>query len=138
MPKLTNAQIRAVLDKATALAATAITGATNATPISVTSTAHGLQTSDKVAVYNVGGNTAANGYFAVTRVDANTFTLDGSSGNGAFTAGGSVKRIRCDLKPNDLYDLLDALSRVRSVRCIHSPGVEDLLDTIFPFGGPNP
>lgn len=67
----------------------AVTDATNATPISITSEAHGLQTGSIVTVASVGGNTAANGTFQVTRTGANTFTLNGSVGNGAYTAGGT-------------------------------------------------
>lgn len=66
-----------------------ITGATNATPIVITSANHGLTTGARITVVNVLGNTAANGTFIVTRVDANTFSLDGSAGNGAYTSGGT-------------------------------------------------
>jgi hypothetical protein len=70
-----------------------ITAASNATPIVVTSTAHGLTTGDPVTVASVGGNTAANGDWVVTRVDANSFSLDGSVGNGAYTSGGTATRL---------------------------------------------
>lgn len=66
-----------------------ITGATNASPIVITSAGHGLNTGTRVKNASVGGNTAANGYFVVTRVDANTFSLDGSTGNGSYTSGGT-------------------------------------------------
>lgn len=66
-----------------------VTGATNASPIVITSAGHGLQTGARVTITGVGGNTAANGTFNVTRVDANTFSLDGSTGNGNFTTGGT-------------------------------------------------
>lgn len=66
-----------------------ITGATNASPIVITSTSHGLQTGDRLTVVNVGGNTAANGTFTITKVDANSFSLDDSTGNGAYTSGGT-------------------------------------------------
>lgn len=66
-----------------------ITAASNASPISVTSTSHGFATGDVVYVANVAGNTAANGIWQVTVVDANTYTLNGSTGNGAYTSGGS-------------------------------------------------
>ena len=65
-----------------------ITNATNASPIVVTSAAHGLTTGNKIAVVNVGGNGAAKGTFTVTVIDANTFSLDGSAGSGAYTRGG--------------------------------------------------
>jgi hypothetical protein len=66
-----------------------VTGASNASPVVITSASHGLQTGQRVTVSGVGGNTAANGTFVVTRVDANTFSLDGSTGNGAYTSGGT-------------------------------------------------
>lgn len=66
----------------------AITGATNATPIVVTATGHGLVTGDVVVISGVLGNTAANGTFTVTSINANTFSLTTSVGNGAYTSGG--------------------------------------------------
>jgi hypothetical protein len=66
-----------------------VTGATNATPIVITSAAHGLQTGTRVTVASVGGNTAANGDWTITRVGADTFSLDTSVGNGSYTSGGT-------------------------------------------------
>lgn len=70
------------------LSTAAITGATNATPIVVTSNGHGLSVGDIVAIDGVLGNTATNGKWYITAVTANTFTLGGSVGNGAYTSGG--------------------------------------------------
>ena len=73
---------------------TAITAATNATPIVVTSTAHGLENGDIVTISGVVGNTAANGTFIVAGKAANTFNLTtvaagaNVAGNGAYTSGG--------------------------------------------------
>lgn len=67
-----------------------VTGATNASPIVITAAAHGYSTGDRVAVEGVTGNTAANGLWTVTALTADTFSLDGSTGNGAFGAGGYV------------------------------------------------
>ena len=67
----------------------AITGATNASPIVITSASHGLNTGVKVTITGVGGNTAANESWTITRVSANTFSLDGSTGNGSYTSGGT-------------------------------------------------
>ena len=58
-------------------------------PISVTSNDHGLSTGDQIYINDVEGNTAANGTFIVTNIEANVFTLDGSTGNGAYTKGGA-------------------------------------------------
>jgi hypothetical protein len=68
-----------------------VAGATNASPIVITTTApHGLVTGAQVAISLVQGNTAANGTFTITVTGPNSFTLDGSSGNGVWTAGGVV------------------------------------------------
>lgn len=69
-----------------------ITAATNATPISVTATSHGYTTGDGVVITGVGGNTNANATWIIDVVDANTFTLRGSSGNSAYTSGGVASR----------------------------------------------
>ena len=67
-----------------------ITGATNASPIQITVANHGLGTGETVVVACVGGNTAANGTWVITVTGANTFTLNGSTGNGAYTSGGTA------------------------------------------------
>lgn len=71
----------------------AITGATNATPIVITTTtAHNLVDGDVVTVASVGGNTGANGTFMVDVTGSTTFILLGSVGNGAYTSGGTTTR----------------------------------------------
>lgn len=67
----------------------AVTGATNASPIVVTAAAHGVSTGQAVTIASVGGNTAANGDFLATYVSPTTFSLQGSTGNGAYTSGGT-------------------------------------------------
>jgi len=67
-----------------------ITGATNASPIQITIANHGLGTGETVVVASVGGNTAANGTWVITVTGVNTFTLNGSTGNGAYTSGGTA------------------------------------------------
>jgi hypothetical protein len=73
-----------------------ISGATNATPIVITSTSHGFSSGDLVAIVQVGGNTAANGVFSITVLNANTFSLQNIAtgadvaGNGAYTSGGLI------------------------------------------------
>lgn len=69
----------------------AITNATNAAPISITATAHGYATGTSVDVASVLGNTAANGTWTITVVNANTFTLNTSTGNGTYTSGGTAQ-----------------------------------------------
>ena len=73
------------------IAGTAVTAASNASPIQITTlSAHGLLTGNQVAIDNVHGNLAANGYWTITKVDGTNFTLDGSSGSGAFATPNGV------------------------------------------------
>jgi len=68
-----------------------ISNATYATPIQVTTTAaHGWESGEKVVVESVGGNTAANATWIITKVDDTNFTLNGSVGNATYTSGGIV------------------------------------------------
>ena len=66
-----------------------IRAATNAGPIVITSPNHGLTSGQRVRVSNVNGNTAANGVKKVTVIDADSFSLDATVGNGTYdtTAG---------------------------------------------------
>ena len=66
-----------------------ITGASNAGPIVITGSTTGLVNGDSVTIGGVNGNTAANGTFTVEDVTANSFELQGTSGNGAYTSGGT-------------------------------------------------
>lgn len=68
-----------------------ITGATNASPIVITSASHGVSTGQAVTIAGVGGNTNANGNKVATAINANTFSLQGTTGNSAYTSGGSWK-----------------------------------------------
>ena len=63
-----------------------IEGATNSSPIVVTSTAHGLSSGDRVRITGQRGLTAMNGIWYVTVLTADTFELDGSIGNGDWIA----------------------------------------------------
>jgi hypothetical protein len=77
---------------------TTINGATNASPIVIsTSAGHGLTSAaggrPVVRITGVTGNTAANGAWTVTVGDATHFTLVGSAGNGAYGSGGSFQQV---------------------------------------------
>lgn len=66
-----------------------VTSATNASPIVLGfSVAHNLSTGDDVYNADIAGNTAANGFFTATVVDSTHISLNGSTGNGAYTSGG--------------------------------------------------
>ncbi len=60
-----------------------ITNATGATPIVLTVPNHGYETGDIVNIAGVRGNTAANSMWQITKIDSNTFALNGSVGNGS-------------------------------------------------------
>ncbi len=66
-----------------------VSGASNTSPIQITSAGHGLSSNEFVIVNGVGGNTAANGFFRVDVINNNTFELRDSVGNGAYTGGGT-------------------------------------------------
>jgi len=77
------------------VAGKAITGATNATPIVVTATAHGFSNGDLVFVSGVVGNTNANGLRLVSAKTDNTFELTdllgvAIAGNAAYTSDGLI------------------------------------------------
>src|ERR1019366_5485669 len=62
-----------------------ITNATNASPIQITTSInHNFVTGNTIFNTGINGNTAANGSFVITTVDALNFTLNNSAGNGAF------------------------------------------------------
>jgi len=85
-----------------------VTGATNASPIVITSNGYGFADGDLVTVQNVGGNTAANGVWVAGNLTANTFELKGSTGNGAYTSGGEV----VDMQSQHLAAISDALDEL--------------------------
>lgn len=73
-----------------------ITGVTNANPCVVTVTAHGFSSGNTIAFSGVGGTTQLNGNsYVITRIDANTFSLNGidSTAFGVYTSGGTATRV---------------------------------------------
>lgn len=69
-----------------------VTAATNAGPIVLTVGTHALATGMFVRVAGVTGNTAANGDWQITVVNATQISLNGSTGNGAYVSGGTARR----------------------------------------------
>lgn len=67
----------------------AVTGCTTAAPPEVTSTGHDLATGAVVTLASVGGMSGVDGIRTVTVTGANTFTLNGATGTGAYTTGGT-------------------------------------------------
>ena len=79
--------------------AATISGATKANPPVITATAHGYASDDVVLIASVGGMTELNGLrFSITRIDANSFSLqdqDGvadvdGTGFTTYTSGGTA------------------------------------------------
>lgn len=117
----------------------AITGATNATPIVITATAHGFANGDLVFVDGVGGNLAANGLWKIANQAANTFELtrlDGQNavGSAAYTSGGYAVCLGPSAA-GDHYDDFNA-AVVGTDQTLASKtvtaGVADAADSTFP------
>jgi hypothetical protein len=71
----------------------AISTASNASPIVITTTqVHTFDTGDQCVVAGVATNTNANGTWTVTRLSTTTFSLNGTTGNGAGTGGTATYR----------------------------------------------
>jgi hypothetical protein len=120
----------------------AITGATVATPIAITATAHGFSNGDLVFIDGVGGNLAANGLWTISGVAANTFNLTdyisgaNSTGLGTYTSGGYAVCYGPSTAA-DFYDDFDAAvvgatPKVTLTTKTFASGVFDALDTTFP------
>lgn len=74
--------------QASLLDSAAITNATNANPIVITSNGHNLTSGMRVTISGVGGNTNANTSAIITKIGSNTFSIP-VAGNSAYTSGGS-------------------------------------------------
>ncbi len=77
-------------DSSTSVITKTITNATNTSPIVISAASHGFSTDDAIEISGVLGNTAANGQWVITVIDAGSFSLDGSTGNAAYTSGGTA------------------------------------------------
>lgn len=76
---------------ATKLDTVSISSVVATSPITVnTSSDHGFYTGDRITITGVGGITAANSTWTITKVDADTFTLDTSTESGTYTSGGTA------------------------------------------------
>jgi hypothetical protein len=80
----------------------AVTDATNASPIVITSAGHGFSDGDSVTISGVLGNNAANGTHTVANKTADTFELSGVAGDGAYVSGGKIT-----LSPNTAEGVLN-------------------------------
>lgn len=99
-----------------------ISAATNTSPIAITTSGtNGMTTGQTVPIFGVGGNTAANGSWVVTVTGFNSFTLNGSTGNGAYTSGGVAATTESNREVMDAW-----------IRTIPAPltGVVDVAATV--------
>ena len=99
---MTQLTISSTKSKAVGGQSITISGASNASPIAITATAHGLETGDIVQNSGIGGNLAANGQFVITKTGANSFTLNNSNGSGAYTSGGAAAHAGYSVVPSGL------------------------------------
>lgn len=117
----------------------AVTGATNATPIVVTATAHGFTNGDFVLIGAVGGNLSANGIFKIANQAANTFELTnpvtGTNvvGSAAYTSGGYAVNLGPSASGDNLDDFDAAIvgSAVTLTAPTVTQGVADAADPTF-------
>jgi hypothetical protein len=112
-----------------------IASSTADTPIVVTYNSHGYVTGDMVVINGHATNTAANGTWTITKLTANTFSLDGSVGNGI---GGNTGALSGFIKPilvEDFRHLIVSIATdsggdaAMTVKCVGS-----IQDTCPDFG----
>ncbi|MBM3969022.1 MAG: YHYH protein [Planctomycetes bacterium] len=108
-----------------------VTGASNTSPIVITSAGHHLANGWQITISGVNGNTAANGNFKVDNVTANTFELVDSDGNGTYTSGGTWSTV--EIRPDFDSDNYDEETDPNLLR--HSPIIGWALDG-YPIYGP--
>lgn len=136
----TNTFKAALLDLDTAdVGIKAITGATNATPIVVTATAHGFTNGDIVLIGKVGGNLAGNGVWKIANIATNTFeltdpvTATNVVGSAAYTSGGYAVCLGPSASGDNLDDYDAAV--VGTAQTLTSPtvtaGVADAADVTY-------
>jgi hypothetical protein len=87
-----------------------VTGGTTATPIILTTGAHGIATGEvaSVTVAGVAGLAGANGTWIAQAVDATHLRLRGTVGSGAYTSGGTVQRTDTYTVIAEITDIQDA------------------------------
>lgn len=80
-----------------------ITSSTDATPIVVTTDAHGYATGDKISINGHATNTNANGIWTITVVTATTFSLNDSTATGGGAGGGTG----CHCKSKGMINMIN-------------------------------
>jgi len=114
----------------------AIYQATNTTPIVIYSPGHNLRNGQLVTVTGVVGNTNANmANQAVTVIDANKFSLNGSAGNGVYVSGGTWTRALPIYVPIGLIEVTCTLCTSPGVTGAEIDNTNNLCDTIVQTSG---
>lgn len=88
-----------------------ITAATNATPIVCTTATHSYTTGDRVVVRDGLVNTGMNGSWFITVLSGTTFSLNGSVGNGTYTANTAS----CNQPDTKLFNITNKLPRTFAI-----------------------
>lgn len=136
----TNTFSAALLDLNTAsVGVKAIASSTNATPIVVTSTAHGFTNGDLVFIDGHATNTAANGFWKIANVAANTFELTNpvSAANAVGNGVGATTGYAVNYGPSTSGDNWDDFvagivgAKVNLTSPTVTAGVADAADTTF-------
>lgn len=116
----------------------AISSSTNATPIVVTATSHGFSNNDLVFIDGHTTNTAANGFWKIANVAANTFELQTPGGVNAVGNGvGGATGYAVNYGPSasgDNWDDFDGAvvgAKVNLTAPTVTAGVADAADTTF-------
>lgn len=82
-----------VLEERGGVTSVAITGATAGSGfVTITAASHGYATGDAIVVFGVVGMTGVAGIWGITKVDANSFKLNGAVGVGAYSSGGTASK----------------------------------------------
>ncbi len=101
-----------------------VIGASNSPNIVITSRHHGLTTGASVTISGVQGNTAANGTYTITRLSNDTFSLNGSLGNGVYTSGGTWSLPVPNPTGTSLDLVVDAFARAPNINPDGSTGID--------------
>jgi hypothetical protein len=122
---------------ATDVGVKAITAASNASPIVVTSASHGFANGDIVVIRGVAGNTSANGTWQVANQATNTFELKtvkdalNSTGNGAYTSGGCAINLTLGDDWADVDAAVQGTPVALTTKTVAAGGIIDADDPTF-------
>lgn len=92
-----------------------ITAATNATPVVITSVAHGYSDGDTLKIEGAIGNRGANGTWIANVLTADTIELTGSSGTGAYLGGGTIYKGVGQIDYSNLGAITDTRAAKRQI-----------------------